>query len=161
MKKYKSILLAALLIFILSSIVSADCPKPGSPEEELKRAAAVFSGKVIDSEHRKITDVSSEDFGGKRLFIELKVSKWWKGSGDEEIVLRTSVIYFSDSRKEMAEDFRFSFGDSYLVYAFYFNGEFGTSQCTRTTKLSEAEKDLKELGEGFLPKKAKEASRTP
>ena len=129
----------------------ADCPVPGTPTKELKRATAVFSGKVIDTERRKITDASSEDFGGEQLFVKLKVARWWKGGGDSDIVLRTSTVYFPDTTKEYGEGFRFSDGETYLVYAFYFNGAYGTSGCTRTAKLSEAGEDLKELGEGFPP----------
>jgi hypothetical protein len=140
------------MFFSANTILATECPVFGTPSEELKYVDAVFSGKVVAKELRKITDASSEDFGGERLFVKLKTDKWWKGSGDDEIVLRTSVVYFSDTIKEEGEGFRFHNSESYLVYAFYHNGVFGTSGCTRTRTLSEATEDLKELGEGFAPK---------
>jgi hypothetical protein len=158
MNFYKSSLLAVMLLFFGAVKIFADCPAYGTPTEELKRADAVFSGKVIGTERRKVTNQASEDFGGEQLFIKLKVDRWWKGDGDEEMTLRTSTVYFPNSRKEFAEDFQFSIGETYLVYAFLFNDAFATSACTRTKKLSEADKDLMELGEGFPPSPKK--SRT-
>jgi len=155
MKTYKYLFLVAILMFFtVNTLLAAECPVFGTPSEELKDADAVFSGKVIAKELRKITDASSEDFGGKRLFVKLKVNRWWKGSGDDEIVLQTSIVYFADTMKEYGEGFRFQNSESYLVYAFYYNGAFGTSGCKRTRILSEVDGDLKELGEGFPPKTA-------
>jgi hypothetical protein len=151
MKFRQTLSLAAIFLTLTASKIFADCPLPGTPSEELKRATAVFSGKVVGTERRKITDEKNEDFGGEQEFVKLKVKRWWKGDGGEEITLRTSRIYFTDSYKESGEGFFFSNGDTYLIYAFFYNGEFGTSDCTRTIKFSAADKDLAELGAGFAP----------
>jgi hypothetical protein len=153
MKFYKPLVfLATFLFFSTNTILAFDCPLPGTPSEELKRATAVFTGKVIETERRKITDASDEDFGAERLFVRLKVDKWWKGSGNNEVVLRTSLVYFPNgTTKQFGEDFFFNTYQNYIVYASYYKGSLATSGCTRTSELNKAEEDLKELGEGFLP----------
>ncbi len=147
-------IITALLLFSANTILAADCLRSNTLSDELKSAAAVFSGKVVAQERRKITDAASEDFGGERLFIKFKVDRWWKGSGNDEIALQTSIVYFAGTIRQGSEDFRFASEGSYLVYAYFYNGEFGTNVCARTKKLSEATEELKELGEGFPPKTA-------
>ncbi|MFN2393788.1 MAG: hypothetical protein ABR566_17725 [Pyrinomonadaceae bacterium] len=155
MKIHKPIfLITALLFFSVNAYSFYRCIKPGTASQELKRAAVVFSGKVIEKEYLKITDPSDNDFGGERLTIKIKVDKLWKGSIDNEIVLHTSEVKFPNGITSfMSEDFSFASGESYLIYAFYYKNAFRTNGCTRTKLLSEAEEDLKELGEGYLPKK--------
>lgn len=157
MKFGKSLIIVLTLLFFGAGTArSFDCASPETPAKELKRATAVFAGKVVETRLAKITDASDEDFGGERVYVLLKVDRWWKGSGEQEVTLRTSRVYFPDGTyKEMAEGFNFSTGQSYLVYAFFYNGALGTSGCTRTTELSKAEEDLKELGESFLPEDSK------
>lgn len=155
MKIHKLIfLITALLFFSVNAYSSYRCIKPGTASQELESAAVVFSGKVIEQEYLKITDPSNSDFGGERLTVKLKVDRWWKGSIDNEIVLHTSEVRFLNGITSFfSEDFHFNFGESYLVYAFYYKDAFRTNGCTRTKLLSKAEEDIKELGEGYLPKK--------
>ncbi len=153
MKTYKLLLLfTALLLFSVNAHSSYRCIKPGTPTVELKKASAVFSGKVIAQEYQKVINASDKDLGEERLVIKLKADRWWKGSGDSEVILRTSIVKLPNGITEMwAEDFFFDTNESYLVYASYYKGSLATSKCTRTKKLSEAKDELKELGEGFLP----------
>jgi hypothetical protein len=160
MKKYKLLLTTISLFSCAISNVRAECAAPRTPIEELKRVSAVFSAEVTGTERKKIIDSNSKDFGGERLFIEMKVNRWWKGDRDKNIILlRTSVVYFRDTTRRNGDDFRFTPGESYLVYAFYADGEFRTNACTRTRKMSKAEKDIQELGEGFPPIKADEGAK--
>ena len=154
MKTYKSLFFITALLFLSTHVVLAvDCPRFGTPSEELKRATSVFSGKVVEMQRLKITAPSDEDFGGERLYVKLKVDRWWKGSGNNEVILRTSTVYFPNgTSKQFGEEFFFNTYQNYLVYAFYYKGALGTSECTRTRELSKADEDLKELGEWFLPK---------
>jgi hypothetical protein len=153
MKFYKPLVFIAIFLsFSINTILAFDCPRPGTPTEELKRATAVFAGKVIERQMIKITDTSNEDFGGERLHVKLKIDKWWKGNGESEVLLQTSRVYFPNGTYRAGEDFFFNTNQSYLVYAFYYNGAFGTSGCTRTRELSKVDEDLKNLGEWFQPK---------
>jgi len=106
---------------------------PKSPSEELKRAAAVFSGEV--------GDIKTEE---RSFVVEIKVEKVWKGEIPKTIVVQTS---------KLASDCGYSFalGRKYLIYVY--GGEpFTVSHCSRTKPLESASEDLKELGEGNQPK---------
>lgn len=148
---WKSIFLAAfLLLFNLNSNAVAECQGPRSVSEELQRADAVFSGKVIAEEYQLIE--TGEDAGAKALVIKLRVDRWWKGADTEEVYLYTTFRKLPNGNStEFAEDFRFRQGERYLVYAFEFEGKLQTNQCHRTSVLSKAEEDLRELGEGREP----------
>ena len=76
------------------------------------------------------------------------------------MILHTSIVDFPDgTRKTQSEDFFFEKDESYLIYAFRDKNEWRTNACTRTKKLSEAEADLHELGEGFFARKVFRADR--
>ncbi|HEX8398800.1 MAG TPA: hypothetical protein VF644_15310 [Pyrinomonadaceae bacterium] len=156
MKTYKLLFFITALLFLSTpAVLAVECSRFGTPSEELKRATSVFSGKVTETQRRKITDRFDEDFGGERLYVKLKVDKWWKGNGNNEVILRTSTVYFPNgTSKQFGEDFFFNTYQDYLVYAFYYKGALRTSECTRTRELSKAGDDLKELGAGFLPENA-------
>ncbi len=86
--------------------------------------------------------------------IKFSVERWWKGSGEEEVLLHTGVSRFPGGYTRIAgEDFKFKVGEEYLVYAFGENESLATDQCARTTKLEKADEDLQALGEGRLPEK--------
>ena len=121
----------------------------------VNQSTAVFTGEVVSEEYLGVnTDSSGHPTTAKALVVKLKVTRWWKGDVSEEIHLYTSVRKYPDgSSSEMAEDFRFRKGESYLVYAFSRDAHLETSGCSRTRKLAEAEEDLRELGEGKLPDK--------
>lgn len=159
MKTYKLLFIfTTLFLFGVNTILAFDCPLPESPSKELKRAAAVFSGKVIAEERRKITDTSDEDFGAERLFVKFKVDRLWKGTLSNEVILWTSTVFLPKTKehsggliKEFAEAAHFSLGGYYFVYAYYSNGVLSAGGCEITKPLHKANEDLKELGEGYLP----------
>jgi len=108
--------------------MACDCPRPGSPREELRRKDAVFSGEV--------SEINRES--GK---IEFKVERFWKGPRAKKISIKYEISTCT---------FVFYVGKSYLVYA-YGEGVLETDTCTRTRDLDKASDDLKELGEGEEP----------
>src|SRR3954471_9247688 len=148
----KNFMLLVVGLILLSANTNSrlECPVPGTASEELKRATVVFSGKVVAEEYQDVgPGAPLEDARAKVLVVRIKVERWWKGGSAREVSLRTSVTKMPDgSIRSYAEDFRFTSGESYLIYAFEFKGRLGTSECTRTRKLSQAEDDLRELGEG-------------
>ncbi len=90
----------------------------------------------------------------KALVIKIKIEKVWKGDMGEEVYLYTSERKNPDGTSSVnAEDFWFHKGERYLVYAFIRDGHLQTNGCGRTRKFAEAEVDLRELGEGELPKR--------
>lgn len=136
-----------LLLLTISVSAAVDCREHNNVADELKRANAVFAGEVIAKEYRDIE--TGEDAGAQVLIVKFKVDRWWKGDHSKEVYLYTSITKFPDgSSRHNTEDFRFDKGKSYLVYALKFADKLMTNGCTRTKMLSEAEEELRELGEG-------------
>lgn len=153
----KKIILLSLSLFVLLlpariNVFACDCPGR-TLAEALEKSTVVFSGKAIALEYQKITDAADKDFGLEVLTVRLKVDKWWKGSGDSEVVLKTSTVknLREGWTRNSSCDFSFKAEEDYLIYAEFYKGWLGTSACSRTRVLAEAVKDVKELGEGFLP----------
>jgi hypothetical protein len=70
MKKCKLIFFTTLfLLFSIDIIPATDCRGVGTPSVELKRATAVFSGKVIAFERQYISDEKDVNFGGEALLV--------------------------------------------------------------------------------------------
>lgn len=106
------------------------CKEPGSPRQELEKAAAVFTGIAVKMNEQ-----------GPYKLIEFKVEKRWKGAATRSITVRTGKHLYG---------YRFTVGKKYLVYA-YGEEELETSRCGRTRSVEAAGIDLKELGEGKAP----------
>jgi hypothetical protein len=131
------------LFFVGTSILSAEaahactCVPPQSPGAERERAAAVFSGKVLQVKRHK----SAEDiFGG--VEVVFRVDKAWKGAG------KRTVSVFTSSQSA-ACGYSFTKGHTYLVYASANSeGRLSTSICSRTRRLKDAREDLDELETG-------------
>ncbi len=156
MKKQVVLLLAIILLVLQSDAAPVSrCFKQQSISDELKNSTAVFSGQVIAEEYRPVN--SKEDHlpeGGEALVIRFAVERWWKGSGEEEVILYTGVTRYPNGYTRMfAEDFTFRVGEKYLVYADSSEDGLKTNGCRRTAEIEKAEEDLGELGEGKLPEK--------
>jgi hypothetical protein len=142
------------ILFLLSVLVlSADaglactCVPPKSAAEELKRATAVFSGKVLQIKRHKEADLFAT------VEAVLEVEKVWKGVEEKNI----SVFTSSNSA---ACGYDFEEGRTYLVYAHGVNGaKLSTNICSRTKRLKDARKDLDELGTGKTITEASTRSR--
>ena len=143
------LLLVLLSFFSLPPIVrNCECPPAPTVEVAVKNSAAVFAGEVIAEDYRTV-----ENEEGKVLVITLKVRRWWKGTGANEIELYTSERKYANGKTVvMAEDFVFKKGESYLVYASVKDQKLRTSDCSRTTSLADAAEDLDQLGAGTAPK---------
>ncbi len=133
----------ALTLFILpSSSFACSCVPPDSPEKELERSAAVFSGKVIDIQDRNINfpTFSSAD----PLFVRFEVDLIWKGVTQSQVIASTM-------RDSASCGFEFIENNEYLVYATEVDGELQVTMCSRTSLLSSAQDDIKVLGTGEGP----------
>jgi len=130
---------------------TARCYIPVSVSEELQKSDAVFSGKVIAEEYRPLKTSAAQ---GEVLTVRIAVEKWWKGGKSEEVTLYTSGIRYSGGITSFEdEDFLFSLGERYLVYASGSSDSLRTNGCRRTKKLGLADEDLQKLGEGKAPEK--------
>lgn len=95
---------------------------------------AVFTGKVLEVDEKYNSTTK----------VKLSVSETWKGVNTKEVVIYTAMdsaacgVYFEKDK-------------DYLVYAHLEDGEYTTYLCSRTTELTHAQSDLKELGEGTVP----------
>jgi len=143
--------------------LTARCLIYVSVSEDFEKSDAVFAGKVIAEEYRPLktpTEAVLSDLvvipqgPAEVLTVRFAVEKWWKGGKSEEVTLHTSFIRYSEAlSSSMAEDFRFSLGERYLVYAFKVSDNLRTSVCKRTKKLELVGEDLQKLGEGKAPEK--------
>jgi hypothetical protein len=128
MKKFFT---GGVLVFFLSApLYACSCVAPGSPKEELKRSAAVFSGKVKRIRKEGYSNV-----------VQFEVLKSWKG-----VRARRMIVYTLSESSLCGYDFKT--GHSYLVYSS--SGKEAvlyTDICTRTSELETAAEDLKELGQ--------------
>ncbi|WP_053073748.1 hypothetical protein [Bacillus sp. LL01] len=130
-----SFLLTILSFTFFSPTGSAcSCLPPGTPQEELKKMDAVFSGKVVNVKEKFNSTTE----------VKLTVKESWKGVSTKEVVIYTAMdsaacgVYFEKDKE-------------YLVYAHLEDGEYTTYLCSRTAELSQAQSDLQELGEGTVP----------
>ena len=137
MKYFLNVLLLAF-IFTAGHVtaVACSCAPPESPSAERKRAAAVFSGRVIEVRGRKGAGRTPG-----RVEAVFEVGRAWKGVAGKQV----SVYTPSDSA---ACGYGFEAGRSYLVYAYGEEGGLTTGLCSRTKRLEEAGADLDELGPG-------------
>ena len=131
------LLLAASLAFGAEYGLACTCAPPKGPAEELGLAAAVFSGKVVESRRRRRG-------GGIFAGVEavLRVERVWKG------VEGATVSVFTAAHTATC-GYGFKQGRAYLVYAHKdAGGRLSTGICGRTRRLKDAGEDLKELGAG-------------
>lgn len=128
------VFLMFLLMAFHSSASACKCVPPEGPAEELKRADAVFSGRV--------TGISRQAKSGDP-FTSVKVTftviKRWKGEK------RSQLTVFTNSHSA-ACGYAFNKGESYLVYADADEkGRLVTTSCSRTANLKNTQDDVKEL----------------
>ena len=153
MKIYKLLFLITVSMFFSANAIQAiDCRGYGTLADEFKSSTAVFSGKVIAQEYKRVTDTSYTDVNIEVLHVKLKVDRWWKGSGDVEVIVQPGLSRGPGYTRRSGDTFYFTSNESYLVFASASKGSLRTSDCSRTKTLDKAEEELKVLGEGFLPK---------
>ena len=143
MKRLLFLLSIAVLVFSADSVFACTCEPPQSPANELKRATAVFSGKVVKVEgHNKVEDMFA------RVEAVFKVDRVWKGVEQETVRVFTSSM-------SSACGYGFKKSSTYLVYAYgNEHGKLSASICSRTSMFDDWHKDWDELGPGKVMTKS-------
>lgn len=114
--------------------LACSCIAPAGPLVELGSSDFVFSGVV-----KSITPINSAH--GGNLIVKLQVLSKWKGDLTEEVVVVTA-------NNSAACGYPFEKGTSYLVYGYENQNVMQTGICTRTTRLEDADEDLRDLKAG-------------
>lgn len=130
-----------LLLFCSGAAVACECVRTPTVAEALEGADVVFAGKVVS-------------IRGHRASFQ--VERVWKGSLPASAVsfMHEIVIEHRGRRRRVIVgqsscDYKFTEGESYLVYAE--GRRLKPVTCSRTTRLEFAKADLKELGTGYPP----------
>lgn len=145
----KTLLVASFLTIALSPVLpspnalACSCIPPGTPQEHLDRAAAVFQGMA--------KNVSQD--ADYNYLVTFDVAKSWKGVSTPEVKISTA-------RDSAACGYNFEEGKEYVVYAYDNEGELATGLCERTALASDASEDFAALGEGTVPTVAPAASES-
>ncbi len=114
--------------------LACSCIAPAGPLVELGSSDFVFSGVV-----QSITPINAEY--GRTLIVKLQVLSKWKGNLTKEVVVVTAD-------NSAACGYPFEKGRSYLVYGYEHENVMQTGICTRTTRLEDADEDLRDLKAG-------------
>ena len=140
---------SVFLVFSISANYSANeayacsCVVPDSPEKELQRHDAVFSGNVISMEELHPTEPLY--FSGDPVVVTFEIDKIWKGLNSSDSI----TVHTAQSSASCG--YGFETNQKYIVYASYDDEkeQLEVSLCSRTSLLSDASEDLEELGTGM------------
>ena len=117
----------------INALANGKCALP-SLKTALQNSGAVFVGEVL-----------SEAKDGDERTFEFRVKKYWKGAGKKKI--KVSV------RETARYQAWYQVGESYLVFARTDeDGRLRDGRCSGSKLLSEASKDLRELGRARIPR---------
>ena len=145
MRYMLSLGLTALVLISAQSAVACDCAPPPPPKEALKKAQAVFLGKVI-----KVEKVEKSR-GFRVVKATFEASTNYKGVKTKQVEVWTSASGASCG-------YGFVKGSSHLVYC-YHEGEdkktLWTDICTRTRPKKDAAADIAAIGPGNAVKDGK------
>jgi hypothetical protein len=154
--------IAVIFCFLLSvtKVFACDC-KIFSIEAEVERSTMIFSGKVLGFEYRKNipnlfgespANISDNQTDYETLVVKFQVERWWKGEASPVVYLITNDIKLANGNLRGSScDYKFDENESYLVFTSGKQNELRTSSCRRTRILTEAEEDLRSLGDGKEP----------
>ena len=139
---FSLVFLLTYLVFGVSTGFACSCERPESPARELKRATAVFTGRVIRiNRDRQTRNKFGYDEGP--VEVVLRVKQAWKG-----VKTRSVTLIIPYATPGMC-GYPFELGSSYIVYARANDQDsLSTSLCSRTSRLKDAREDLDELGAG-------------
>ena len=145
------IILSAFLIFSVAANFSfneahaCSCMVPESPEIEMERFQAVFSGKVTEIEETNPSEplFSSSD----PVLVTFDIDRIWKGLDE-----KNSTVIVTTSTSSASCGFYFQEDVEYIVYAYQHDAdsELQVSLCSRTNTIENASEDLEKLGEGLM-----------
>jgi hypothetical protein len=125
-----TVVFSALFTAQVQPAYACSCIMPGTPQEEMVNAEAVFSGKVLEIEEVK-----------DGYAVALQVIESWKGVDGSTIQVHTGMGGGDCG-------FNFEEGKEYMVYASSFEGTLEVYICSLTGLL--AESDTESLGAGVV-----------
>ena len=120
----------AWLAMAASSAHACSCVETPEPRDALREAAAVFSGRVLSVPTDAPGAAHSDPAG-----IEFQVHSVWKGVSGFHATVHTSG-------NETSCGYQFVTGETYLVYAWTWEGVLQAGLCSRTNRLANAAVDL-------------------
>ena len=148
---FLTIMLSVFLVFSVATSFSfneahaCSCMAPESPELEMEKFQAVFSGKVteIEETHPSEPLFSSSD----PVLVTFEVDRIWKGLDE-----KNSTMIVTTSASSASCGFYFQEHVEYVVYAYQHDAdsELQVSLCSRTNTVENATEDLEKLGEGIM-----------
>jgi hypothetical protein len=117
---------------------ACSCAAPATTTEALKRATAVFRGKIIKISVPSLDWIGLTRTGAHR--VKFEVLKQWKGSPAETSVVVTRLT---------GETCGFPFEEQkeYLVYIVAEPKQIQTGICTGTKSIADAEQEMEQLKE--------------
>ena len=121
---------------------ACSCMQPLSPDEELPKYDAVFSGKVTQVVEKNSSWPSTRSTYS--VFVTFDVKNVWKGVQQETLVVKTA-------NSSASCGFFFEENREYMVYATAYDGVeyLEVNSCSRTGLLSDAIEEIDELGPGY------------
>ncbi|WP_026370882.1 hypothetical protein [Kallotenue papyrolyticum] len=142
------LIVGTLVVSAPRVVYACSCVAPGTPQQELAQADAVFGGTV-----------TAIEAGGRTAFAEARrvhfaVARVWKGALTEQATVLTAASSASCG-------YEFQPGGEYLVYARLAEGQLQVSLCSRTQPTANAGADLAALGAGQPPVPAPAAAPSP
>jgi len=118
---------------------ACSCAMPSGSQDALADSDAVFSGEVVAVEQGTAT---ARSWGYDAA--TLRVSEVWKGPGRAALEVKTPS-------QGSACGYHFEEGREYLVYAYTGKQGLEVDLCNGTQRLTEANADLRALGDGERP----------
>jgi hypothetical protein len=124
------------------AVQACSCAAPASTAEALKRATAVFRGRVIKISVPSLDWIGLTRTGAHR--VKFEILKHWKGLAAETTVIITRLT---------GEGCGFPFEEQkeYLVYVVAEQKHIQSGICTGTKSIADAEEEMEELDELLLP----------
>lgn len=146
-----TIMLSVFLVFSVAASFSfneahaCSCMVPESPEIEMEKFQAVFSGKVteIEETHPSEPLFSSLD----PVLVTFDIDRIWKGLDE-----KNQTVTVTTSASSASCGFYFQEHVEYVVYAYQHDADskLEVSLCSRTNTVENAAEDLEKLGEGIM-----------
>ena len=133
MNMMKALVFLGFLLAVFSSDVNAcSCMSGGMPCHDYWKAAAIFTGTVIDSSP---TTSKRGEYEVPARLVRFNVDQSFRGVKGNEVEVRTAL-------NEAGCGYAFQLGGRYLVYAYSDADKLATGICSRTRPVSEAADDL-------------------
>ena len=141
MRPAKLFLVLTAWVFCLMPAARAQacsCSAPATTAEALKRATAVFRGKVVKISVPSLDWIGLTRTGAHR--VKFEILKQWKGPAAETTVIVTRIT-------GEACGFPFEEQKEYLVYVVAEQKHIQSGICTGTKSIADAEEEMEELDE--------------